>query len=150
MQHRVVLELIAVHSLQRMVNGIAGVAPDGHLGRGVIRKGLERSCVASRHRQLRCRQAICQGNLVRIIDILQVNTPVCHPSDLELAVPPDCHLGGQVPLPAVGLLRAGIKPLVRRAAQRHVKCATLRGAYCRVPIMQWIRSSVGILSVDNS
>ena len=54
LKHRVVLELIGEHRLQRMVDGIACVAPDGHLARIVKSVGFKRRCVASRHRDL-CR-----------------------------------------------------------------------------------------------
>src|SRR5437899_844012 len=67
--------------------------------------------------QLCCHQAIRHRNLVGVIDILQVNTPIRHPADFQLAVSPECCFGRQVPLPTAGLLRARVESLVWRAAQ---------------------------------
>src|SRR2546427_125134 len=58
LEHRVVLELIAEHRLQRMVDGIASVAPYGHLARRVIGIRLKRGRAPSRHSQLCRLQAI--------------------------------------------------------------------------------------------
>src|SRR5260370_19194824 len=124
-----------------MVSGIAGVAPDRDLGRPSWREWVgvqgryghpvlgHTSATVGRDCQLRCEKPVRQGNLVGVKSILQVNSTVGHPAQFQLAVPPQGGFSREVPLPTVGLFRAGVQPLVGYATQNDVKRAPLRGAY---------------------
>src|SRR6266446_5219185 len=143
LEHRVVLELIAVHRLQRMVDGIASVAPFRNLPHWArkwigVHGGY---CVCMichpggpvrRDRQLCCKKPVCKRKLIGVDGILQVNSPVRHPAEFQLAVPPKSCFSRQVPLPTVGLLRAGVNPLVPQPTQRSSEFASLRGTYALI------------------
>src|SRR6266849_7157717 len=109
-----------------MVNGIARVAPYRDLGRPPWGEwvGVERGCVSSRDVYLCRLEPVGQENLIRIHGVLQVNSAVRYPAHFQLAVLPEGCFGRQVPLPTVGLLRAGVEPLVGHAAQGSSKCTT--------------------------
>src|SRR5215472_8249573 len=74
------------------------------------------------------KEPISEWNLVGVVRVLQMDSAVCYPAHFQLAVLPQGCFRGQIPLPAIGLLRAGIEPLVRSASERRSKNATSREA----------------------
>src|SRR5579864_5317287 len=108
-----------------MVNGIAQMGPlVDRPWRGTVLGAVGEQVVGVvPGRTSKPSQTVLRRQLVNVYISVKVNTAQSNVADLELGVTEWCDLGGEVPLPAIGQVRAELDTLVcitTRAKVAHV------------------------------